>query len=986
MGLVHKMIKYYRNSLADAMKKEADRKEFNEGCLISLDDILRGKLSDSVVEYIFEKKFKSKYEEAIDSGWTVDVILCPFIFKVNLEHSSKFKLPETLIPVMMPAQVFSDGMLKHTGKQPWIDRKLLAPSELLDYVVGEVTILDHFLSRNSLDVQENPNWEYFISYNKKMIKEVCKVEFSNIAINEYSLTKDSYVIIDNIINSTTHLRQFYEHIVRKDVEPNKLSINIFEQEPKFQKEIDADECQLLLSRNHYGQMGKDYPLSVSQRETLNKYLLVNDGDVFAVNGPPGTGKTTLLHSIIAQEYVKRAYNGQEPPVIFASSNNNQAVTNIIDSFAKSNEEDILSCRWISGLDSFGSYLVSDSKTNVGQYQTIVEKNITDGFYKEFERETKVKTLKESYEKNGKLYFNLDNELGLKDIILKLKDRINYSVKKIENSIELLVQSNNSISTIMENYKDGFDVAMSLIDDKFRDIENQRIDYRKFANDFDEWYNNQFIIIRILMRFNILKSIYRRSISEFINNNISYINHQEHNSYILIEDFLISWNTELSAKIDHCKRKLEIVKNDKAKYNKLINEVLSIGKSIGYNGDYSDDIYDKINDQMDVGIRYESFMLSVHYYEGLWLNECENNITNRISDNKTEDSKIRFWHRIAKITPCFVSTFYMIPKFLQHGHFSSNSQWVNDYLFNFIDILIIDEAGQASPEVCLPLAMLAKQAVIVGDVNQIQPVWGVERYSDIPNIEKYIGKDKIKIIIDKFYSAHKGNLMSIAKNRSNYKKFYEGGLYLSEHRRCLPEIIEYCNELAYSNKLKPMRMNDLQNYPIPHMYHINCKGKSTKNGGSRVNINEAEFICNWINSNADRFLDYYNSINKPMDISKIFAVVTPFKAQSELIRKKLKSYKNLSNITVGTVHSLQGAERQIVIFSSVYDSDHSGGFFFDDGVNMLNVAISRAKDSFIVIGNRDILKNGDSKPSEILSRYLTYETCFEFHFDFNDSIS
>ena len=49
-------------------------------------------------------------------------------------------------------------------------------------------------------------------------------------------------------------------------------------------------------------------------------------------GPPGTGKTTFLQSVVADMYVKSALKRERAPIIVAASTNNQAVTNIIDSF------------------------------------------------------------------------------------------------------------------------------------------------------------------------------------------------------------------------------------------------------------------------------------------------------------------------------------------------------------------------------------------------------------------------------------------------------------------------------------------------------------------------------------------------------------------------------------------------------------------------------------------------------------------------------
>ena len=73
------------------------------------------------------------------------------------------------------------------------------------------------------------------------------------------------------------------------------------------------------------------------------------------------------------------------------------------------------------------------------------------------------------------------------------------------------------------------------------------------------------------------------------------------------------------------------------------------------------------------------------------------------------------------------------------------------------------------------------------------------------------------------------------------------------------------------------------------------------------------------------------------------------------------------------------KKQIQIQVRVYLSDalfstspvygHLGNTFFDAGPNMMNVAVSRARDSFIVIGNPDLFSEGSSKPSGILARHL-----------------
>lgn len=110
-----------------------------------------------------------------------------------------------------------------------------------------------------------------------------------------------------------------------------------------------------LQKGHYGQYNNKYPLSNSQRVSLLLFESEDIGKTLAVNGPPGTGKTTLLQSIVANEIVKAVINGDTPPRIIASSANNQAITNIIDSFGSTNDN---LERWLPQLTSLGTYLIS----------------------------------------------------------------------------------------------------------------------------------------------------------------------------------------------------------------------------------------------------------------------------------------------------------------------------------------------------------------------------------------------------------------------------------------------------------------------------------------------------------------------------------------------------------------------------------------------------------------------------------------------------
>jgi len=103
---------------------------------------------------------------------------------------------------------------------------------------------------------------------------------------------------------------------------------------------------------------------------------------------------------------------------------------------------------------------------------------------------------------------------------------------------------------------------------------------------------------------------------------------------------------------------------------------------------------------------------------------------------------------------------------------------------------------------------------------------------------------------------------------------------------------------------------------------------------------------------------------------LVGIITPFKAQVGCIKLELKKQmpKVYSKISVGTVHTFQGAERKIIILSTVY-GNQDGCFFIDANESLMNVAVSRAKDHFFIFGDINCLKDTKSSASGLLKKYV-----------------
>ena len=235
----------------------------------------------------------------------------PFWYYATINRLGKLTVPEELFPVFQ--------------------RKFLEPlaDERTEFIFSSVDKVDQ---ATSLGKEEYKSFTEYTDYIKTVFQFATDQPINNYKVEGYNTIFNGVIVLPNEdINAAIGIIHLYEKILKESSIPTLLAdfINLnnsIEHEPL--QVLDFIRANVL----HLGQMGFDFPLSVSQRKSLYTFLQSNS-KVFAVNGPPGTGKTTLLQSIVANKMVERAIASGDPPIILACSTNNQAVTNIIDSFS-----------------------------------------------------------------------------------------------------------------------------------------------------------------------------------------------------------------------------------------------------------------------------------------------------------------------------------------------------------------------------------------------------------------------------------------------------------------------------------------------------------------------------------------------------------------------------------------------------------------------------------------------------------------------------
>lgn len=266
-------------------------------------------------------------------------------------------------------------------------------------------------------------------------------------------------------------------------------------------------------------------------------------------------------------------------------------------------------------------------------------------------------------------------------------------------------------------------------------------------------------------------------------------------------------------------------------------------------------------------------------------------------------------------------------------------------FPMFDFVLMDEVSMTPIPYIVAASYLAKKGIILaGDPFQLPPPYPKDM--EMPN---------------EWYS--KNIFEKIGVSFENFEEILidKRCVFLDTQFRMSEEISNLVSELFYKNKLKCGKEKDILNVK-KRVFFLDSFGKLEigEEGLQRRNEMHAKAIVNYIEKLLNRL--------KELQISLKIGIITPYNSQVCTIYKYLKE-KNLSensSIKVGTVHSFQGQEADIIFFDITDVSVEPSPLILDK--KLLNVALSRAKEALIIVGNKDYLLNSVFFDKEIREIY------------------
>jgi len=272
--------------------------------------------------------------------------------------------------------------------------------------------------------------------------------------------------------------------------------------------------------------------------------------------------------------------------------------------------------------------------------------------------------------------------------------------------------------------------------------------------------------------------------------------------------------------------------------------------------------------------------------------------------------------------------------------STNSTAGSELLANKkFDLLIIDEATQATePGTLIPL-IKSQKTILIGDHKQLPPTV----LSNDAN-EQGLSRSMFERFFE-IYGKEFCSLLDIQYRMNNLIMGFSNEKFYNNKLKSDPSVAEHTlkdiNIKTPQNKyFTDMAINPEMTVVFLDTSNMEAEERSLSDSNSYDNPVEAEIVLDII----DELI--HLGLNPEQ-----MACITPYRDQVDLLNQR----NNVDNLEINTVDGFQGREKELIILSLVRSNCNKNIGFLRD-LRRLNVAMTRAKRKLILVGDSSTIKS------------------------------